>query len=113
MNYETLLNNEIVTKLESIKLDFVYADEIHYIKNDTSKRAEALCKFNNVKLKYGATATPIQRDPRDIYSLFKFINPNVFPSKSQFNRFYIKWGGYGRPIGAINEENLNQKLVHI
>lgn len=110
LNYETLLNNEIVTKLESIKLDFVYADEIHYIKNDTSKRAEALCKFNNVKLKYGATATPIQRDPRDIYSLFKFINPNVFPSKSQFNRFYIKWGGYGRPIGAINEENLNQKI---
>lgn len=110
LNYETLLNNQVLSKLKSTKLDFVYADEIHYVKNDTAKRAEALYNFNNVKLRFGATATPIQRDPRDIFGLFKFIKPDLFPKKSQFNRFYVKWGGYGRVIGSLNEESLNKHI---
>lgn len=110
VNYDILYNETVIGMLQKLDLGFIYADEIHYVKNDSSLRAKALYKLNNAKLKFGATATPIQRDPRDIFGLFKFIKPDLFPKKSEFNRFYIKWGGYGRPIGALNESNLNKHI---
>lgn len=58
----------------------------------------------------GATATPLQRDPRDLFGIFKFINPEIFPKKSQFDNTYLKWGGYGRVIGSRNEKKLNEKI---
>lgn len=80
------------------------------MKSDTTQRAKALCEFNDAEYKFGATATPVQRDPRDIYGIFKFIQPDLFPKKGAFGALYVKWSGYGRAIGSRNEKKLNEKI---
>ena len=79
-------------------------------KNYNSARAKAVYDFNTAKIRIGATATPIQKDPRDIYGLFKFVNPELFPSLSKFNRAFVKWGGRGIVIGALNEKTLYRMI---
>jgi SNF2 family DNA or RNA helicase len=109
-NYETLRDSEVKRILHSKKLDFIFADEVHYIKNDTSTRAKALCEFADVKMKIGATATPIQKNPLDAYSISKFISPTTFKSKSAFSARYLRYSGWGRISGSQNEKELNKKL---
>lgn len=109
-NYETLRDDNVKKILHSKKLDFIFADEVHYIKNDTSTRAKALCEFADTKMKIGATATPIQKNPLDAYSIAKFISPGTFPSKSSFSSRYLRYSGWGRVTGSQNEKELNRKL---
>ena len=84
-NYETLLDKEVSKELLAMNLEFVAADEIQYAKSDTSKRNKALAKFGDAKMTIGATATPVQNNPLDIYGLFKFIQPELFPKKTNFS----------------------------
>lgn len=109
-NYETLLDKEVSKELLTMNLEFVAADEIQYAKSNTSKRNKALAKFGNAKMTIGATATPVQNNPEDIYGLFKFIQPELFPKKSDFSSLYLKYGGYGRVIGAKNTKQLHTKI---
>ena len=109
-NYETLLDKEVSKELLAMNLEFVAADEIQYAKSDTSKRNKALVKFGNAKMTIGATATPVQNNPLDIYGLFKFIQPELFPKKTNFSSLYLKYGGYGRVIGAKNTKQLHGKI---
>lgn len=109
-NYETLLDKEVSKELLAMNLEFVAADEIQYAKSDTSKRNKALAKFGNAKMTIGATATPVQNNPLDIYGLFKFIQPELFPKKTNFSSLYLKYGGYGRVIGAKNTRQLHGKI---
>lgn len=109
-NYETLLDKEVSKELLAMNLEFVAADEIQYAKSNTSKRNKALAKFGNAKMTIGATATPVQNNPEDIYGLFKFIQPELFPKKSDFSSLYLKYGGYGRVIGAKNTKQLHTKI---
>lgn len=109
-NYETLLDKEVSKELLTMNLEFVAADEIQYAKSNTSKRNKALAKFGNAKMTIGATATPVQNNPEDIYGLFKFIQPELFPKKSDFSSLYLKYGGYGRVIGAKNTRQLHAKI---
>lgn len=109
-NYETLLDKEVSKELLAMNLEFVAADEIQYAKSNTSKRNKALAKFGNAKMTIGATATPVQNNPEDIYGLFKFVQPELFPKKSDFSSLYLKYGGYGRVIGAKNTKQLHTKI---
>lgn len=109
-NYETLLDKEVSKELLAMNLEFVAADEIQYAKSDTSKRNKALAKFGDAKMTIGATATPVQNNPLDIYGLFKFIQPELFPKKTNFSSLYLKYGGYGRVIGAKNTRQLHAKI---
>ena len=112
-NYETLKDEKVKKILKKKKIDYIFADEIHYIKDSSTGRSKALCSLNKSKVKIGATATPVQKDPRDIYGLFKFIKPDLFKRKDYFERDYVRFLGglkYGRVIGAKNEDKLNQTI---
>lgn len=110
MNYETLNDVKVRSELHRIKPQFMFVDEIHYAKGAGTDRSKSLCEFADVKVRAGATATPVQRDPRDIFGIFKFVNPTVFPKESDFGRLYLKWAGRGRVVGAKNEEMLSKKI---
>ena len=115
VNYEQLRDLDIRTKLKQKKFEFIVADEIQYIKDDTTKRAKALCEFSGARFTVGATATPVQKNPMDIFGIFKFINPALFPKKGAFGERYVKWMTFGdyirKPVGAKNQEELNEKLL--
>ena len=110
LNYETLRDEKVRAVLHRIKPQFIMADEVHYVKNVKTARAKALYEFADAKIKIGATATPVQRDPRDIFGIFKFIHPDLFPSIQSFNYNYVKFVSRGIVGGAKNEEQLNKKI---
>jgi SNF2 family DNA or RNA helicase len=110
MNYETLNDVKVRSELHRIKPQFFFVDEIHYAKGAETDRSKSLCEFADTKVKAGATATPVQRDPRDIYGIFKFINPKIFVKKTDFDRLFLKFAGRGRVVGSKNEKLLNDKI---
>ena len=110
VNYETLKDAAVRKELRKRKLEFVFADEVHYIKTDTASRSKALCEFADIKMRFGATATPIQKNPLDAYSIAKFVAPSIFPSKSKFSSRYLVYSGYGMVSGSKNDAELKKKL---
>ena len=114
VNYEQLRDLDIKARLKKKKFDFVAGDEIQFIKDDNTKRAKALCEFSKARFTIGATATPVQKNPMDIFGIFKFINPSLFPRKGAFGERYVTWTTFGqyirKPVGAKNEDELNRKL---
>lgn len=110
LNYETLKDQEVKNQLHKRKLDYIMADEIHYVKNRTSDRSKALYEFGDVPFKIGATATPVGKNPEDLYGIFKFVNPKIFPEWSKFARNYIKYAGYGKIAGFRNLDKLKKEI---
>lgn len=109
-NYETLLDEKVLNKLIAKKIEYIGCDELQYVKSHTAERSKALYKLSDAKLKVGATATPITKDPRDIYGLYKFINPELLGTYSKFSNNYIKFAGYGRINGFRNMDDLKSKI---
>lgn len=109
VNYEALLDDTIRQELHKMNLDFIFADEIHMIGSKDSKRSKALHEFQ-AKIKVGATATPITNNPENIYSIFKFIKPDLFTSWNKFAADYIKWAGRGRIAGVRNGGKLSNTI---
>ena len=101
-------------RLKKKKFQFVFLDECQYIKDDTTKRAKAAAEFADARFTIGATATPVQKNPMDVFGIFKFINPSLFPRKGVFGDRYVKWATFGqyirKPVGSKNEDELNKKL---
>ena len=91
MNYEALLDEKVSQKLHEMHPDFWYVDEIDYVKSPVAKRSEAIYSFNDAKYRFGATATPIRKNPLDLYGIFSFVKPDLFPSKSKFENSYRKF----------------------
>ena len=108
LNYETLRDEYVQKYLNKYNIDFIYADEIQYVKNHKAVRSKALYNFANVKLKIGATATPITKGPKDIYGIFKLLEPKLFPTWTSFQRKYIEMKYmYGRYQETGRYTNLN------
>lgn len=110
LNYETLNDAKVRTELRKAKVDFIMADEIHYVKNRKSKRSKSLCEFADVPFKIGATATPVSKSPEDLFGIFSFIAPSLFPKWSSFSKSYIKYGGFGKVVGALNLSKLAKEI---
>lgn len=109
LNYETLNQSDISSKLLQMNIDFIAADECHYIKNPTAKRSLALYQFNEATIKIGATATPIQKNLYDIYGIYHFIKPELFSSLQAFEKRYVTYynsGGFGKISGYKNVPEL-------
>ena len=109
-NYETLLDEKVLNALILKNLQCVMCDEIHYAKTHTTDRSKALYNFNNATIKIGATATPITKDPRDVYGIYKFINPDLFGKVGNFQKRYINFAGYGKINGFKNMDELKEKI---
>jgi SNF2 family DNA or RNA helicase len=110
LNYETLNDEAVIKELKKQKVEFVYADEIHVIKSVSAKRSRSLYKLNSIKYVYGATATPIQKNPEDVYSIYKFLRPGLFKTLKDFRMMYVKYNSFGFATGAKNQDQLNRKI---
>lgn len=106
LNYETLKNKDVCAKLREKEIEFMACDEIHYCSNHKSDRSKALFGFDDLKIKIGATATPITNNPLNAFSIFNFINKDIFKNYSSFARNYIIWRSYGVVKGVKNEDHL-------
>lgn len=114
INYETIRDDKrIKEKLKKINPDFVFADEVHMIKNCSSKRSKAMYStFKNSKFRVGATATPVGKDSIEIFSIYKFVCPEIFNiKKEEFLKKYSYQNAYGDYYGL--KRDFAQELYNI
>lgn len=109
-NYETLNDKRVRTMLRELKISFIYADEIHYIKSPTAKRTKSLWEFSDVSYRFGSTATVISKNPEDIFSIYKFVKPDLFGTISKFRSNYVVYNGYGRVSRGKNTNHLKNLI---
>lgn len=104
-NYETIVDNDVRAALHMLNPQFWYVDEVDCIKSCTTKRSQAIYEFNDAKYRFGATATPIRKNPKDLFGIFSFVKPDLFPDEREFDRTYLRFY-CGRVSGSQNEEQL-------
>lgn len=90
-NYEALYMANLVKELMSWKPLVVVGDELHKIKDHTSRRAKILFPFaDNAYYRLGLTGTPILNSYMDIFSQFRFLDKgetfgrNFFTFRSKY-----------------------------
>ena len=110
-NYETLKNKQVSERLLNMELEFMLIDEVQALGNYKSARSKAVYQFNDLQYKYGMTATPITRDPSNLFGIFNFINPNVFKSHGKFAANYLIYRSYGQVSGVKNVEHLKTQIA--
>lgn len=110
VNYEALLDDTIRKEMHNLDIEFIFADEVHMIGSKDSKRSKALHEFEGI-IKVGATATPITKNPENVFSIFKFIAPELFPTWSRFSNDFVKWAGRGRIAGVKNGHKLTSMIA--
>ena len=110
LNFETLDDPVVKDILKKQKIDFWFIDEIDNIKDPDTKRSKNLAEFNNAKFKFGATATPIRKNPVDLYGVFHFLKPDLFPNRNAFELRYTK-KYFGRIVGSQNEDELSNIIT--
>ena len=110
-NYETLKNKSVVEKLKLVGCEFIIADEVQKINNYKSGIHKAICQFNDIKYKFGMTATPITNNPENVFGIFNFLDKDLFKTHGKFATNYIIYKGYGRVAGTKNTEHLKNQIA--
>lgn len=112
LNYETFKNEQVRDKLREVDIECIILDEVHTIGSSfKTAKARALYNFNDLKVKIGLTATPITRDPENLFSIFNMIDPNLFKNHSRFARDFLIYRTYGQIAGIKNKEVLKNKIA--
>lgn len=115
INYESAwrLKDGKVDHLQAFNADMVVCDESQRVKSPSAKQSKAVWKLGDLaRFRLILSGTPIQKDTRDIWSQYRFLDPSVFPmSYGSFQSRYAIMGGFeGRQyIGARNLEELTRK----
>jgi SNF2 family DNA or RNA helicase len=84
------LENLVPEGRRSIEWDHLIADEIHYIKNRKVKRTTAFKRIK-AKAKTGASGTPADDKPQDLWSVLNWLYPRVWSSYWRFFNNYLQW----------------------
>lgn len=106
VNYETLNDEKVREEIIKRGVQFVFADEVQCIKDDTALRSKSLYSFNEFEYRFGATATPIKKNMEDLYGLFHLINKDIFGERKKFNQNYLKYGRFRQIVGYRNTKHL-------
>ncbi|KAK6008632.1 hypothetical protein QM012_000535 [Aureobasidium pullulans] len=79
--------HELVTKILLVKPHIVVADEVHSIKNDSSKTSLAVHKINTQR-RIGLTGSPMSNNTAEIFALIDWVAPKFLGSKVEFKAHY-------------------------
>ncbi|KAI3637152.1 hypothetical protein MIR68_004858 [Amoeboaphelidium protococcarum] len=85
-SYEMVLLDYSV--LSRLQLDFLCVDEAQRLKNDQSKTFQMLDSLN-IKQRLLLTGTPIQNNLVELYSLLKFLNPQLVSHVN--SKVFVQW----------------------
>lgn len=105
-------------ELNEIGFKSAIADEIHRIKDPSTKIARAAkAASEDAEYKIGLTGTPIANSPEDLFSPMNWLLPDAYPSKTKFiDRFCITadtpFGG-GKVVVGIRPEMQEEFLQGI
>lgn len=94
INYEATWRME--KELNIYKPDMIICDESQKIKNPSAAQSKTIHRLGaRAKYKIVLTGTPVQNSPMDVFSQWKFLDPNIFGlSFYAFRNHYAVMGGY-------------------
>lgn len=99
--------------VRSFNPGLVICDESHRIKKPTAKQSKYIHSLgDDADFRMILTGTPVQNNPLDFYSQYRFLDRNVFgTSFMRFRSRYAVMGGYavhGKPVQVIGYRNLDE-----
>jgi SNF2 family DNA or RNA helicase len=97
-----LLTNDIDT-LKKIQFSSAILDEAQAIKNPEAKRSKAVYQIQ-AKARWVTTGTPIENRLQELWSIFRFINPGLLGTLSQFRERFVT------PIEGNNDKLVSNNL---
>ncbi|MBR1721661.1 MAG: DEAD/DEAH box helicase [Treponema sp.] len=107
-NHQVILTSYAVARndIEALKNEefaFIILDEVQQIKNTSSQASRAVMLLN-AKYRVALSGTPMENNLSELYSIFRFLNPSMFGSESEFNRKYAV------PIQKEGDEDAAKEL---
>lgn len=113
INYESCWREDIFDSLKSWKPDLIIADESQRIKTYNARQSKAMHELGDIaKYKLILSGTPVQNEAIDLYSQYRFLNPEIF-GKNYYkfrNRYAVMGGFEGKKIVAYkNMDDLIRK----
>ena len=99
--YATIRND--INVLKEIDFDTIILDESQNIKNMESQASKAVMLLQ-AEHKFALSGTPIENSLFELYSLFRFLNPGMFPGIANFKRDFIQ------PVQAESDEYTTKVL---
>ncbi len=82
-----MVRNDI-EKFREITFDTVILDESQAIKNYNAQTTKAVLLLK-AEHRFALSGTPIENSLSELFVLFKFLNPSMFYSAQDFNRYYL------------------------
>ena len=114
INHDQLILDDDMKKMKKLDPDMMIVDEIHYFKNHSAQRTEALKKLGEQsKYQLGLTGTQLQNHPSDIHSIYEFLIPDLLNSWKKFKNKYIFYSykyGYPKEMGYKNLFKLKRQI---
>jgi len=109
INYDILQNWQ--SYLSDLQPDILIVDEIHYVKNASTRRSKYLKKLaGDINSVIGLSGTPIENSPKELYNIINIIRPDLFVNRLKYLKRYCGRGGFYGFKEATNTEELHQIL---
>ena len=80
-----------IPKLTEIRWNMVILDEAQAIKNPGTKQTKAIKELQS-RTRLAMTGTPLENNPKDLWSLFDFLNPGILGNAKEFKAFAKELG---------------------
>ena len=111
INYESTWREGLFEALLDWKPDMVIADESQRIKTPDAEQSKAMHQIGDIaKYKLILSGTPVQNDAIDLFSQYRFLNPNIFGYNFYaFRGRYAIMGGFNRKQ-IVDYKDLDQLI---
>lgn len=113
INYESVWRDDIYGALRDWHADMIICDESQRIKTHNTKQSKALHTLGDeTRYKLILSGTPVQNNAIDLYSQYRFLNPDIFGTNFySFKARYAIMGGFDNKqiIGYKNLDELVKK----
>ena len=99
--YGTVRND--ISKIKKYKFELIILDESQNIKNTNAQITKAIMLLNGNN-RVALSGTPVENNLSELYSLFRFLNPSMFGTQDEFNKYYAA------PIHKDNDSEAIKEL---
>ncbi|KAL9710545.1 hypothetical protein Ac2012v2_006079 [Leucoagaricus gongylophorus] len=96
--------------LDSLPWSCIFVDEVHRVKNVSSKLTLALHQFTSGR-RFGLTGTMIQNSYQEMWTILDWTNPGQLGTSRQWYRLVVKPLTTGQSAAATEEERAKAQMV--
>jgi SNF2 family DNA or RNA helicase len=111
MNYDLLRLD--IKHIQKEKWDLVIADEIQRAKNYSTATSQTIREIES-KYVFALTGTPIENDVMDLFTIMRFISPEIFGGNpKRFKDRYCNQNYFGAVTSYKNLDEIKKKLSNV